>query len=247
MNPQLICDCAAPAAALVAATQVPGPTELSETPAPADNAFTLDEIAKFESCDKAIEEALKASDTEVGLNLRQIRDERLFRRDFKTFEQYCKQRWKFSKAHAYRLIRRAGFHNNLSPRGDKLPQPTQERQIRELLRVPAEKVPQVWEIAVKAAGGRAPTARQVCAAAAPYRNPKKAARPAPEECKDLVEISKGTYGVAEDAQAQFVIATSIHIGFEKTTLESEADVDAYLAAVKTAYLAVITSKKSIKL
>lgn len=70
---------------------------------------------------------------EVGNALMAIRDGKLYREGHKTFEAYCKERWAFDKAHAYRLIASVQVVNGLSPTGDKI---TTERQARELGKVP---------------------------------------------------------------------------------------------------------------
>ena len=46
-----------------------------------------------------------------------------------TFEAYCKERWGWGRAHAYRLIDSAKVAEALSPTGDT---PSNERQAREL-------------------------------------------------------------------------------------------------------------------
>ena len=44
---------------------------------------------------------------EVGLALAEIRDLRLYRREYSGFEEYCRKKWGWSKQHAYRLIEAA--------------------------------------------------------------------------------------------------------------------------------------------
>ena len=41
---------------------------------------------------------------EMGLALGTIRDLRLYKRDYGSFEKYCRARWGCSRQHAYRLI-----------------------------------------------------------------------------------------------------------------------------------------------
>jgi hypothetical protein len=41
---------------------------------------------------------------EMGLALGTIRDLRLYKRDYSSFEKYCRARWGCSRQHAYRLI-----------------------------------------------------------------------------------------------------------------------------------------------
>ena len=49
-----------------------------------------------------------------GLALMEIRDGRLYRAEFGTFEEYCNQRWGWERAHAYRLIDAAQVVENVS-------------------------------------------------------------------------------------------------------------------------------------
>jgi hypothetical protein len=65
---------------------------------------------------------------EVGLALQEIRDARLYREDYGTFETYCKERWGFSRSYGYRLIRAAELAA-VSPMGDI----RSERQARAIL------------------------------------------------------------------------------------------------------------------
>ncbi len=67
---------------------------------------------------------------EVGVALLEIRDARLYREHHGTFETYCRERWGFRRAHAYRLIQSARVAQTLSPMGDK--GPASERQARQL-------------------------------------------------------------------------------------------------------------------
>ena len=86
----------------------------------------------------------KGKDTfvEVGTALSEIRDSRIYRATFKTFEDYCKDRWDFTREHASKLIQAAVVVGNLSPIGDK---PKTESQARPLTKLPAEKQPAAWE------------------------------------------------------------------------------------------------------
>jgi hypothetical protein len=55
---------------------------------------------------------------------------RPYRASYRTFEDYCREHWQFSKAHANRMIDAAAeVTNNLTPMGVI---PTNERQLRPL-------------------------------------------------------------------------------------------------------------------
>lgn len=86
----------------------------------------------------------KGKDTfvEVGTALAEIRDSRIYRATFKTFEDYCDKRWEFSKRQCDRLISAAKVTKNLGPIG---PKPESEAQARPLAKLPAEQQPAAWE------------------------------------------------------------------------------------------------------
>jgi hypothetical protein len=95
--------------------------------------LSKDEKTKFRECEKVIEKGWNTF-VDVGKALTDIRDKRLYRQEFKTFESYCRQKWSFGKAHAYRYIGAAEVIEDLSPIGDKLP--VAESQVRPLISVP---------------------------------------------------------------------------------------------------------------
>ena len=66
---------------------------------------------------------------EVGLALAEIRDVRLYKREYSSFKEYCEKKWGCTKQHAYRLIEAA-------PVGEGHPLVTNERAARELGKVP---------------------------------------------------------------------------------------------------------------
>lgn len=70
----------------------------------------------------------------VGQALLAIRDGKLYRADYKTFEDYCRQRWDFGRSRAYRLMEAAEVASDLSPNGQQMV--TNERQARALALVP---------------------------------------------------------------------------------------------------------------
>ena len=74
---------------------------------------------------------------ESGKALRTIRDSRLYRESFATFEQYVEQKWGMARANAYRMIDGATVFENVSHGGHS--ETTPERQIRPLTKLPPEK------------------------------------------------------------------------------------------------------------
>lgn len=98
---------------------------------------------------------------EVGLALAEIRDRRLYRVEHCTFEDYCRERWGWSRQHAYRQIQAAEVARQMSPMGDTVP--ATERVARALVPVLEEERPRVWAEAQAAAEaeGREVTAADV--------------------------------------------------------------------------------------
>jgi hypothetical protein len=79
----------------------------------------------------ALEETIEQGLTtfvEVGNAIREIRDERLYRDEYHSFEDYCQKRWGWSRVHAHRHIEAANT-SELLPMGNT---PKNERQAREL-------------------------------------------------------------------------------------------------------------------
>lgn len=109
----------------------------------------------------------KGKDTfvEVGNALAEIRDSRMYRGPFKTFEDYCQKRWGFTRNYVNRIIAAAEVTSNLVPMGTT---PESERQARPLAKLPAEKQPEAWSKAQEKAKeeGKPVAARHVEAAVA---------------------------------------------------------------------------------
>lgn len=92
--------------------------------------ITPAEKARLSELEQVIQ---KGKDTfvEVGNALGEIRDARIYRDDFKSFEEYCKTRWGFSRQNAHEMIVAAEVSGNLSGTPDT-PQITSVSQARPL-------------------------------------------------------------------------------------------------------------------
>ena len=113
---------------------------------------------------------------EVGVALAQIREQQLYRDQYKTFEDYCREKWAYGRQYAYRLIAAAEVVKCLSPIGD-IPQPTHESQVRPLFGLEPEKVREVWKKAVAKAGDgnvKATVVQEVAAEFQSKKRPRKA-------------------------------------------------------------------------
>lgn len=99
---------------------------------------------------------------DVGLALSEIREKRLYRETHKTFEDYCRQRWGWTRMRASQLISAASVVQNVNQglQGDG---PDSERQARPLSALPPEKQAAAWGKANEKAEaeGKPVTARHV--------------------------------------------------------------------------------------
>ncbi len=114
------------------------------------NAHEESELSRYEAILHKGWESFVAA----GLALAQIRDQRLYRGQYRTFEEYCRQKWDYRKSHVYRLIAAAEVVKCLSPIGD-IPQPIHEAQVRPLIGLTPEQVREIWKKAAAEADGEA--------------------------------------------------------------------------------------------
>lgn len=126
------------------------------------------EATQLADCEARIERGLPTF-IEVGRALLTIRDGRLYRSGYGTFEGYCRKRWDFDSSHARRLTAAAevleivaGDEDQSVPVGTERSLPQSERVARELtsLRSEPEKLREVWTEAVERSNGK-PTAAVV--------------------------------------------------------------------------------------
>jgi hypothetical protein len=95
---------------------------------------------------------------EVGTALTDIRDQRLYRAEYGTFEEYAEKRWQMSRPRAYELMAAAEVVSAMAD--TDVPPPGNERQARELGRIPEPERAEVWAETVERTDGK-PTAAAV--------------------------------------------------------------------------------------
>jgi hypothetical protein len=93
----------------------------------------------------------------VGAALVEIRDARLYRAEYGTFEDYCRRRWQIERRQAYRLMEAAAAVENVSHGTQRIPD--NERQTRPLTRLEPEQQREAWHRALEISP--APTAEVV--------------------------------------------------------------------------------------
>lgn len=132
--------------------------------------LTQTETSKLADLEQVIERG-KNTFVEVGNALSEIRDSRIYRATHSTFEDYCRERWQFSKTQCNRLIDSAKVALNLAPIGVI---PSTESQARPLAKLEPEQQPAAWEKAQEIAKeeGKPVTARHVEQAVAEIVTPQ---------------------------------------------------------------------------
>lgn len=107
-----------------------------------DSHLTHDERLLLDRCEKEISAGLKVF-YQVGVALMTIRDRRLYRASYRTFDQYLLERWHFRRAHGYRLIDAVEPYQVVTAHSEVAP--TAERQLRPLQKLPREQWPEAWK------------------------------------------------------------------------------------------------------
>ncbi|QLE45452.1 hypothetical protein FD723_34625 (plasmid) [Nostoc sp. C052] len=114
-----------------------------------------------------LEQRVERAFLEAGQALMELRDRRLYRSTHRTFEEYCRERFNYSRDAAYLKISATVVYENLQKflptNGRQIPMPTNERQLRFLAKAELEPAVQadVWQQAVEQAGNKIPSGRIV--------------------------------------------------------------------------------------
>jgi hypothetical protein len=111
--------------------------------------LNIDESHELERCEVVIKQGLKTF-IEVGEALFIIRDKRLYRREFNTFEDYCQEKWALGKRYVNQLIQASEVISNLGAMAPILPE--SERQVRPLTSLEPEIQKEVWKEVVETHG-----------------------------------------------------------------------------------------------
>lgn len=123
----------------------------------AELALSAPERARRTECEAVIERGVRTF-VETGTALLAMREERLYRDTHATFEDYCQDRWQFSRPRAYELMTAADVVSAMAD--TDVPPPANERQARELARTPEPERAEVWRETVERTNGK-PTAAAV--------------------------------------------------------------------------------------
>ncbi|WP_375512235.1 hypothetical protein [uncultured Nostoc sp.] len=144
-------------------------------------AVEIPELTEQEISDRLhLERKVERAFFEAGKALAELRDRKLYRSTHKTFEEYCKDRFGYTRIAASYKIAAATVMDNLLTNGlqkeeiatDELQTPkmltnglqilpNNERQVRPLVSLEPEVQREAWQKAVEEAGGKVPSGRIV--------------------------------------------------------------------------------------
>lgn len=160
------------------------------------SALNTIELDRLSLCESVIQKGLNTF-VEVGNALFEIKNNKLYRDKFTTFESYCRDRWNLKRQRAYELMDAAAVVNTLSEISDKNEQdsqvsiivPTKESHAAALSKVPEEFRSEVWEKALEKnqSSGKVITAKMIGNIAKELGNIAVDVSPEIEERKGLVK------------------------------------------------------------
>jgi hypothetical protein len=118
-----------------------------------------------------LEREIERAFYKAGCALKELRDRRLYRSTHKTFQEYCQDRFGFTRRRSDYLISAAEVVDNLSGEPEaKLKRepmvlilPTSERQCRPLTKLEPEQQREIWHKAVETSKGKVPSGKVVSA------------------------------------------------------------------------------------
>jgi len=102
------------------------------------------------TCEGVIERGLSTF-VDVGRALLTIRDSKLYRQQYPTFEAYCKERWGLIQSRVYQMMDAAQVVGLLAESSTIVELPKNEAQTRPLASLPPEMQEEAWERAVETA------------------------------------------------------------------------------------------------
>ncbi len=124
------------------------------------NDLTVIENQRLDQLEDIVSKNLRAY-YEVGIALLEIRESRLYRNGYETFEDYCRDRWDMGINYSEKIMNSAKVIDNLKSRTNGTTQPQSERQTRPLTRLSAPLQIEAWKKAVETAPEGKITAKHI--------------------------------------------------------------------------------------
>jgi hypothetical protein len=121
----------------------------------------LEELTEAEAAElHRLELKVERAFYEAGAALREIRDKQLYRSTHRTFEEYCRDRFGFTRHSANLKILAVDVVDDLVTNGHQI-LPTNERQVRPITNLQSQERSLIWQQAVEQAGNKIPSGRIV--------------------------------------------------------------------------------------
>ena len=173
-----------------------------------ESIITLDERSRLYQLEETIRQGLNTF-VDVGNALLEIRDKRLYRQEYSTFEEYFQTVWGMSKMHAYRLMDSAGVIDNLKS-NQLVTFPTNESQARPLASLEPEEQVEAWKRVITSTPEGKITAAIVLKAAKEVEREKRADR-RQDRIESTPVIPNGKYNlIYADPPWQYTFGFDIH-------------------------------------
>lgn len=155
-----------------------------------DSQLTVVEQSELDRNEAVIQQGLRTF-VDVGNALAEIRDGRLYRQDYGTFEDYCRDRWGMVASRARQLIAAAEIVGGIGSVTNVTLLPATESQARPLARLEPDEQIAVWQQAIETAPNGKVTAAHVTAVVnqwnAPSTTPSPVPAPAPHVSRNSGE------------------------------------------------------------
>lgn len=187
--------------------------------------LTKDEEHQLAKCEAVISIGRRHF-LEVAEALVKIKEGKLYRKKYATFDEYCEDKWKFSASRARQLIGAIDTVENV--KSVTIVTPETESQARALSCLDPEEQKEVWKEAVKEAGGKQPTVKQIDAAADRVVPPKNEDHELADgmrriaATKDLKSLQSKIWLHAETWPDDASVTALLH-ELRKTLIEIEAE------------------------
>jgi ParB family chromosome partitioning protein len=115
-----------------------------------NNLLNIEERNELERCEVVIKQGLKTF-VEVGQALMLIRDKRLYRAEFGTFEAYCQDKWQLTRQYVNNMVAASKVVSNIGMT-TMVVKPQNERQARPLTKLEPELQAEAWQKTVEQHG-----------------------------------------------------------------------------------------------
>ena len=173
--------------------------------------LTVKEEARIAQLEATIERGMQTF-VEVGLALMEIRDARLYRAEFGTFEEYCRERWGMASSRARQLIAAADTVRNLETVTMVTVFPATERQARPLAALPPAQQREAWERVLETAPDGKITAAHVQAVVGRMAEPNDENDDEPEPFHyEVYDEGGGQFSLTVGPDEEIAVAKVPHV------------------------------------